>query len=124
MNHIISERSKLAQKESKRRHDWVSTRINWEVCRNKGIKLKPNWYEHQPEAVQEHEGYKKLWDLSIQTDHVIEARRPDMIVIDKETRVAKIRDCAISYDSRVNFKEVEKIEKHQDHAREIKSYGA
>ena len=61
-----------------------------------------------------------MWDFSIQTDHVIEARRPDMIVIDKETKFSKIIDFAIPYESRVNSKEVEKIEKYQDLAREIK----
>ena len=120
MNHIISECSKLAQKEYKRRHDWVGKRIHWEVCRKIGIDVKPNWYEHQPEAVQENERYKILWDFNIQTDHVIEARRPDMIVIDKETKFAKIIDFSIPYDSRVISKEVEKIEKYQDLAREIK----
>ena len=63
VNHIISECSKLAQKEYKRGHDWVGKRIHWEVCRKKGIKLKPKWYGHQPEAMQEHETYKILWDL-------------------------------------------------------------
>ena len=120
VNHIISECSKLAQKEYKRRHDWFGKRIHWEVCRKNGIEVKPKWYEHQPEAVQENERYKILWDFNIQTDHVIEARRPDMIVIDKETKFAKIIDFAIPYDSRVNSKEVEKIEKYQDLAREIK----
>ena len=80
----------------------------------------PKWYEHQPEAVQENERCKILWDFNIQTDHVIEARRPDMIVIDKETKFARIIDFAIPYDSRVNSKEVQKIEKHQDLAREIR----
>ena len=37
VNHIISECSKLAQKEYKRRHDWVRKRIHWEVCRKNGI---------------------------------------------------------------------------------------
>ena len=46
-----------------------------------------------------------------------------MIVIDKETKFAKIIDFTIPYDSRVNLKEVEKIEKYQDLAREIKSCG-
>ena len=45
---------------------------------------------------------------------------PDMIVIDKEIKLAKIIDFAIPYDSRVNSKEVEKIEKYHYLAREIK----
>ena len=33
INHIISECSKLAQKEYKARHDWVGKVIHWEMCR-------------------------------------------------------------------------------------------
>ena len=32
-NHIISECSKLAQKENKTRHDWVVKMIHWEMCK-------------------------------------------------------------------------------------------
>ena len=32
-NHIISECSKLAQSESKARHDWVGKVIHWEMCK-------------------------------------------------------------------------------------------
>ena len=32
INHIISECSKLAQKEYKARHDWVGKVIYWEMC--------------------------------------------------------------------------------------------
>ena len=32
INHIISECSKLAQKEYKTRHDWVGKVIHWEMC--------------------------------------------------------------------------------------------
>ena len=33
INHIISECSKLAQKEYKARHDWVGKVIHWEMCK-------------------------------------------------------------------------------------------
>ena len=33
INHIISECSKLAQKESKARHKWVGKVIPWEMCK-------------------------------------------------------------------------------------------
>ena len=41
------------------------------------------WYEHQPEGVVENEKCKILWDMTIQCDHVIEARRPDIVVVEK-----------------------------------------
>ncbi len=60
-----------------------------------------------------------FWDFNIQTDHVIEARCPDFIVIEQETKFAKITDFAIPYDTRLNSKEMEKIEKYMSLAREI-----
>ncbi|CAB3979367.1 Hypothetical predicted protein [Paramuricea clavata] len=42
-----------------------------------------------------------------------------MIIIDKTKRVCQIVDFAIPYDTRVNTKEVEKIEKYQDLARKL-----
>ena len=33
INHIISECSKLSQKEYKTRHDWVGKVIHWELCK-------------------------------------------------------------------------------------------
>ena len=56
----------------------------------------------------------------MQTDHVIEARRPDMVVIDKVKNHCQIIDFAVQYDSRVEQKELEKKEKYQDLARELK----
>ena len=40
-NHIISECNKLAQKESKTRHDWVGKVIHWETC-NWNLTIRTN----------------------------------------------------------------------------------
>ena len=58
--------------------------------------------------------YKILWDFSIQIDHVIEAQRPDFVVVDKKRRTSKIIDFAVPEDSRTEEKKKEKIEKYQD----------
>ena len=57
-----------------------------------------------------------MWDFSFQTD-VIEARRPDLVVVDKE-RSCKIIDFAVPGDSRIE-EEKDKIEKYQDVGREL-----
>ena len=41
-------------------------------------------YEHVSDSVLENEDYKMLWDFSIRTDHEIEARRLDLLVIDQK----------------------------------------
>ena len=38
---------------------------------------------HSPATVLENDTHKLLWDFNIQTDHLISARRPDLIVINK-----------------------------------------
>ena len=55
-----------------------------------------------------------MWDLNIQTDHVIEADRPDFVVVDKKERSCKIIDFAVPRDSSIEEKENNKIEKYQD----------
>ena len=59
--------------------------------------------------------------FNIQTDHVIQARRPDLVIKDKVKNECLIVDFAIPYDSRVETKELEKLEKYQDLARELKT---
>ena len=67
----------------------------------------------------ENEKYKIFWDMTIQCDHVIEARRPDIVVVEKENNKAILVDIASPSDHRVYEKEGEKIEKYQDLKREI-----
>ena len=73
----------LAQWEYKRRHDWVSRKIHWKVCRKIGFDVNEKWYKHEPEKVAENGSWKILWDFTMQTDHVIQARRSDMVITDK-----------------------------------------
>ena len=60
-----------------------------------------------------------MWDFSIQTDHVIEARRPDLVVIDKKERSCKIIDFAVPGDSKIEEKEKDRIGKYQDLGRKL-----
>ena len=59
----------------------------------------------------ENDVYKLMWDFSIQTDHVIEARRPHLVVVDKKERSCKTIDSAVPGDSRTEEKDKDKIEK-------------
>ena len=54
-----------------------------------------------------------MWDFSIQTDHVVEAQRPDLVVVDK-MRTCKVTDFAVPGDSTTEDKDKKKIEKYQD----------
>ena len=106
----------LAQKEYKRRHDSIARLVHWKLCCKYDMSRGEKWYEHQPEGVVENETCKNLWDMTIQCDHVIEARRPDIVVVEKENNKAII---ASPWDHRLYEKEGEKIEKYLHLKREI-----
>ena len=88
INHIISECSKLAQREYKARHDWVRKVIHWEMCKEFKFVHTNEWYMHNPAPVQENVTHKLLWDFNIPTDHLIPTWWPDLI-INKERELAK-----------------------------------
>ena len=119
IDHIVSGCSKLAQKEYKRRHDNLGKIVHWKLARKSNFEAGNKWFEHEPESVLENEDYKILWDFSIQTDHVIEARRPDLVLVDKKERSCEIIDFAVPGDSRIEEKEKDKTEKYQDLGREL-----
>ena len=95
VQHIICECKKLAQREYK-------------------------WYEHCPEGTVEDDDVKLIWDINMECDNVIEARRPDLILVDKKAKSCVIIDVAIPGDCRIREKEIEKIEKYQNLKRELK----
>ena len=39
------------------------------------------WYMHNPEYILKNEMHKLLWDFEIQTDHLISARRPHLMIV-------------------------------------------
>ena len=75
---------------------------------------------HNPAHVLENDSHKLLWDFSILTDHLIPARRPDLIIIKKRKRICKIVDFAVPADHGINLKESEKNDKYLDLARKLK----
>ena len=125
INHIISECSKLAQKEYKTRHDWLGKVIHWEMCLEFKSEHMNKWHIHNPALVLENDTYKLPWDFDVQTDHLISTRRPDLIIITKKKKKwnCKIVDFAVSADHRIKMKEWEKKDKYLDLARELKNCG-
>ena len=72
--------------------------------------------------VLENDSHKLLWDFDIQTDHLIPAKRPDLIIINKKRKkkICKIVDFVVPANHRINLKEREKKDKSPDLARELK----
>ena len=75
---------------------------------------------HNPEPVLRNKTYKHLWDLEIQTDHLILARWPDLIIINKKERTCRIAEFSVPAEHRVKLKESEKRDEHLDLPREWK----
>jgi len=60
-----------------------------------------------------------LWDVNLQCDHIIEARTPDIVIMNKKDQNCFIVEIAISRDSRLSEKEGKNVEKYLDLKREI-----
>ena len=80
----------MAQKEYKRRHDNIAS---WSIGSSSVSK-------HQPDGVEENDRCKILWDMTIQCDHIIEARRPENNVFKEQNNKAIIVDIASPWDRR------------------------
>ena len=119
MQQLVSGCEKLAQKEYKRRYENVAKKVHWDLCKMNGLEHTEKWYEHVPEEVVENEEVKVLWDIDVQCDNVIEARRPDIIFIDKKKRKEIVINIAVPADVQLGEKESEKVEKYQDLKGEI-----
>ena len=83
ITHLIAECKRLAQKEYKQRHDNIERIVHLELCQKFGLVGKVKWYNYKPASVLENDRVKILWDFNIQTDHVIQHRRPDIVVLYK-----------------------------------------
>ena len=109
-------------------HDWVGKLIHWGMCKKFQFDHVNKWHMHNPAPVLENDTHKLLWNFDIQMDHLISARRLDLIIINnnkkkkkkKREKICKIVDFAVPADHRIKLKECEKKDKYIDLARELK----
>ena len=112
VQHIICECKNLAGREYKRRHDTVAKLVHWKLYEMHNLERNEKWYEHCPEGAVEDDDVKLIWDINIQCDNVIEARRPDLILVDKMVKSCVIIDVAIPGSCKIREKKIEKIEQY------------
>ena len=60
-DHDVSDCSKLAQKEYKKRHDNLGKIVHWKLARKCNFEAWDKCWEHEPESVLENEDYEILW---------------------------------------------------------------
>ena len=75
---------------------------------------------HNPAPVLENYSHKPHWDFDLHTDHLISARRPDLIIINKiKKKFAKLSTLLSLLNHRIKLNECEKKDKFLDIAREL-----
>ena len=119
MGHLVGECSKLTQAEYKHGYDNVARMIHWNNAHSYGLHASSKWYERKPEGVIENDHVKLLWDYNIQTSTYIQARRSDVVVVDRDKKTYNLIGIAVPVDAGIVEKEKEKVEKYQDLRREV-----
>ena len=78
---------------------------------------------HNPEIVLENETHTIFWGGAIEIDHLISARRPDLVMVYEKKRFCRIDDIAVPVDQRVKLKGREKRNTYLDWRIKRKNYG-
>ena len=104
-----------------RRHNNVAKYIYNKICEENGLPSINQWYDVEPQPVVEKSEIKVLWDFTIQTDKEITAIRPDIVFMNKKDKTALLIDIAVSRDDNIVDKRIEKVEKYQNLAIELKA---
>ena len=107
----------MAQKEYKRQHNNKAKKVHWDLCKKNGQNTQKKDMNMSQKEQWKNEEVEVLWNIYVHCDNVIEARRPDIILIDKKERKGIIINIAVPAE--VRGKEREKMEKYQDLKREI-----
>ena len=96
--------------------------IHWYLCKKFNFDHTKKWYMHNLESILKNETHKLLWDFDIQPDHLISARRPDLLIVNtkKKERTCRIVIFAVPADHKVKLKENKKRDKYLDLARDMK----
>ena len=74
-----------------------------DICRKKGLNVPQTWYVHKLLPCTENASFKILWDFNIQTDNIVQHRRPDMIIIDKTSKKDQIIYFDVPADHRIEI---------------------
>uniref|UniRef100_H2ZXX1 Reverse transcriptase domain-containing protein n=1 Tax=Latimeria chalumnae TaxID=7897 RepID=H2ZXX1_LATCH len=112
--HIVSGCPMLAQGVCCERHNQVASALHWDLISVASTNCPEDWWENKPEPITENERVRILWDFTLRLDRLVEARKPDIVFMDKTNRKAKIIDIACPIDYNIREIEQEKIVKYQD----------
>ena len=71
--------------------------VCWKLCKKFSLEKSQKWYLHNPQTVSKKVNHKLIWDMNIQCDNIIVERRPDITIVNKKEKTARIIDVAIPW---------------------------
>ena len=110
VDHIVSGCEVLAKTEYISRHNNVAAHLHWSICRDHDIKITDKWYQHEPETVMHSKdnNITIIWHMSILTELLISADRPDIVDRNLVNSAHKLIDVTVPSDRNIALKEMEK----------------
>ena len=94
--------------------------MHWEICRKHGIECTNKWYEYQPLLVVENGDVRITLDMTIYADKKLRHNRPDITLLQRDTKEWTLIDIAVPADQNIIETEEEKVGRYQDLTFEIK----
>lgn len=79
----------MEERKLKKKCDNIRRAIHPDPCRKLRCDHTDKMYEHEPNKLPESKKCK-IYEFNIQTACVTEARRPEFVVLDKDTRMCNI----------------------------------
>lgn len=120
IRHVISGCSQLANTEYLHRHNLVAKIIHQQLALKYNlVGTEVPYYKYNPPPVLENSHVTLYWDRSIVTDRTIISNRPDIVIMDRDSKCATLVDIAIPHDGNLFTKEAEKMLKYLDLQHEI-----
>ena len=91
-----------------------------ELCQKFGLVGKVKWYNEKPASVVENDRVKILWDFNIETDHVSQPRRPDIVVLSKTERKCHLNWYCCAWGQKDWVERTGNIDNYSELRREVK----
>ena len=99
-----------------RRHDATLRVFYWYYLHKVGIEetLHPWWWGKDPEPEVELGSLKILWNRKVYTEQLVTACKPDMLILDEESKTARLVEMSCPWDTNVPDRFVDKWNKYGD----------
>jgi hypothetical protein len=105
IDHITSGCRLLAATDYTNRHNNVAKIVHLALTnKHKLTDTTQPYYTYTPQTVIENNTHKIYWDNPILTDKTITANRPDITLVDKQTKTTYLIDISVPSDTNINNK--------------------